>query len=98
VNKGKREMGRGCCDVRVNREETERKRKKRKRKGRRREAVTCVRGERRERKEEKKRKRKKIGDTWRDLRGVERFPNSLNPQLLLIKLGPPNLLILSFNI
>jgi hypothetical protein len=35
VKKGKREMGRGCCDVRENREEKERKRKKRKRKGRR---------------------------------------------------------------
>lgn len=90
MNKGKREMGRGCCDVWVNREEKERKRKKREK-----ERGSDVRERRGER---KKRKRKKIGDTWRDVRGVERFPNSLNPQLLLIKLGPPNLLILSSNI
>jgi hypothetical protein len=55
VKKGKREMGRGCYDVRENRGEKERKRKKRKRKGRRREIATCVREERRERKEEEDR-------------------------------------------
>jgi hypothetical protein len=65
VKKGKREMGRGCCDVRENRDEKERKRKKREK----------VRGsDVRERREE----RKKIGDTWRAASGWKGMMKSLS--------------------
>jgi hypothetical protein len=54
------------------------------------------------RKEKKEKKRKGKGIKGKgyvaSYKWEGRFPNSLNPQLLLIILGPPNLLILSFNI
>jgi hypothetical protein len=54
LKKGKREMGRGCCDVRENREEKERKRKKREK-----ERGSDVRERREERKKRRKEKKKK---------------------------------------
>jgi hypothetical protein len=45
-----------------------------------------------------KRKRERDNGHVARREGVGRFSYSLNPQLLLIILGPPNLLILSFNI